>query len=143
MPKGQKNRVHPDIDINEVKLLAGQGLTVKQIGHCVGYGKSALYNKQEVMEAIKAGRSEGIKQVTNALFENATQSSKQNPHGNAVAQIFYLKNRAPHQWMDRKAIEVDGEIRLRTMLVELISNDIEGECEPIPDMPKLNGQTER
>jgi hypothetical protein len=102
MSKGQENRVHPEIDLEQVKRLSGQGLTVKQIGHCIGYSKSSLYNKLDVLDAIKEGRSQGINQVTNALFDSATG-------GNVTAQIFFLKNRQPDKWRDRRETEVTGK----------------------------------
>jgi hypothetical protein len=43
------------------------------------------------MDAIKKGRAEGLNQVTNALFEKATQ-------GNVTAMIYYLKVRDRENW---------------------------------------------
>ena len=43
------------------------------------------------MDAIKKGRAEGINQVSNALFEKATQ-------GNVTAMIYYLKTRDRENW---------------------------------------------
>lgn len=88
----------PDIDLEEVERLAGQGLTVKQVGHCIGYSRSYLYEKPDIMDAIKRGRSQGVEKVTNALMDNAMT-------GNVTAQIFYLKNREPDKWSDRKNID--------------------------------------
>jgi hypothetical protein len=102
MPKGQQNRTRPDIDLDEVKRLSSQGLTMKQIGHCVGWSKSSLYGKLDVLDAIKRGRSTGIKQVTNALFDSATG-------GNVTSMIFYLKNRQPEKWSDRRDMQVTGK----------------------------------
>ena len=43
------------------------------------------------MDAMKRGRAEGIIQVSNALFEKATQ-------GNVTAMIYYLKTRDRENW---------------------------------------------
>jgi len=44
-----------------------------------GIAESTLYGKQneykEFMDAIKKGRAEGLHQVSNALFEKATQDN--------------------------------------------------------------------
>ncbi len=102
--RGKKtNKTQPDIDVKAVETLAGQGLTVVQIGHCVGRSKQTIYNHPDILDAIKRGRAKGIKKVANALFENAMD-------GNVTAQIFYLKNRSPDDWKDRKAVEYSGGI---------------------------------
>ena len=95
------SKTKPDIDLEEIERLAGQGLTMKQIGHCVGRSKQTLYNHLDILDAIKKGRSQGIETVTNALMENAKG-------GNVTAQIFYLKNRQPDKWSDRRQTEVSG-----------------------------------
>ncbi len=96
-----------EIDCKKVELLAGQGLTVKQIADCLDIGRSTLYNhmggKAELKDAIKRGRAKGIDTVTNSLFESAKS-------GNVTAQIFYLKNRQPDKWRDRKDVEYSGHI---------------------------------
>ena len=75
--------------------MASNGLTVAQISVCLGISESTLYAKQgeykEFMDAIKKGRAEGLNQVSNALFEKATQ-------GNVTAMIYYLKVRDRENW---------------------------------------------
>jgi hypothetical protein len=95
------------IDLTQVEHLASRGLTLEQIALSLGIAVSTLYKRKkeelEVSEAIKRGQASGIKEVSNALFENATG-------GNTVAQIFYLKNRAPDDWRDVKATEHSGSV---------------------------------
>ena len=95
-----------DIDYNKVESLAAQGLSKKEIAYCLGIGESTVYHKQktdvEFLEAIKKGKAKGLGTITNALF----QSGK---GGNVTAQIFYLKNRAPDKWSDRKLTEITGK----------------------------------
>lgn len=97
-----------EIPAEKVEALASQGLTMEQIADCVGVARSTLYERMkadpDVSDAIKRGRSKGIATIANALFTAAKQ-------GNITAQIFYLKNRAPQEWQDRKDLNVDGEIR--------------------------------
>ena len=44
-------------------------------------------------------------EVTSALFESATKKNS------VVAQIFYLKNRAPEDWSDRTTQEVNINLK--------------------------------
>ena len=89
-------KITPDI-LKQVEKFAGQGLTQEQIGHCLGISHETFHkqkrNSSDFVEAIKRGQSKAISLVSNALFENAMS-------GNAVSQIFWLKNRAPDQWAD-------------------------------------------
>ena len=75
--------------------MASNGLTVAQISYCLGISESTLYAKQgeykEFMDAIKKGRAEGLNNVSNALFEKATQ-------GNVTPMIYYLKVRDRVNW---------------------------------------------
>jgi len=95
-----------DVDLGEIERLAGQGLTKKQIAYCLGIGESTLYDKQkrdpEFLEAIKKGKAKGINTITNALYESGKG-------GNVTAQIFYLKNRQPDKWSDRRQHEHTGK----------------------------------
>ena len=94
------------IDYKRAETLAAQGLSKKQIAHCLGIGESTLYEKQksdpEFLEALKKGKAAGLETVTNALMENARS-------GNVTAQIFYLKNRDPDKWQDRRQNEITGK----------------------------------
>jgi hypothetical protein len=100
-----------EIDASKVEALAAQGLSMDQIADCVGCARTTLYNRMDedhgtydvdIVNAIKRGRSKGIATVANALFQSAKG-------GNITAQIFYLKNRAPGDWKDRKHNEHTGQ----------------------------------
>ena len=95
------------LDYDQVETLAGQGLSKKEIAYCLNISEKSIYNKQkndvQFLQAIKKGRAKGLKKVTNALFQNATKSN------NVTAQIFYLKNRAPDKWSDRRQTEITGK----------------------------------
>jgi len=98
---------HPiELDAKRVEELASLGLSREQIAHNLGIATSTLYDKikklPEISEAIKRGKAKGIKQVSNALFENAMS-------GNTTAQIFFLKNRDPERWRDRRETELTGK----------------------------------
>lgn len=94
------------IDIAKVEAFAAQGLTVRQIADCLDIGRTTFYEHrkkdQDIRDALKRGRSKGIGTITNSLFQSAKG-------GNVTAQIFYLKNRQPKKWRDRRHHEVTGK----------------------------------
>jgi hypothetical protein len=89
-------KITPEI-LAKTERLAAQGLTQQQIGACLGVRPETISVKKRAFsqfaQAIKDGRSKGIGQVSNALFESALE-------GSVPAQIFFLKNRDPENWAD-------------------------------------------
>jgi len=86
----------PDAEIcARASEMASRGLTVAQIADCLGVAESTLYKKQDeyvdFMDAIKRGRSKGMDEITNALFEKAKA-------GDNTSMIFYLKTRDRENW---------------------------------------------
>jgi len=86
----------PDAEIcARASEMASRGLTVAQIADCLGVSESTMYNKQEeyleFMDSIKRGRSKGMDEITNALFEKAKA-------GDNTSMIFYLKTRDRENW---------------------------------------------
>ena len=111
---------------------AKDGLTDEQIAQNIGIAASTLYEwkKQypEISEALKKGKEVVDRHVENALLKRALgykyeeiKTEKTN-EGKKVtvtvkevvpdttAQIFWLKNRKPDQWRDKRDIEHSGEI---------------------------------
>lgn len=84
--------------IKKCEKLAGQGLTLEQIAHCIGISYKTLNEKKkqfsELSEAIKRGQANGIAKITNKLFNKAIK-------GDNTAMIFYLKNRDQRNWGER------------------------------------------
>lgn len=89
----------------KAEQLAAQGLTVKQIAHCLGMGETSIHEKKrahkELQEAIDRGKAKGIATITNKLFQKASE-------GDNTAMIFYLKNRDPENWEDVQKRHVAG-----------------------------------
>lgn len=94
-----------EFDVDKVQALAAQGLTNEQIALCLEIAESTFYKwkdeKSEFSEAVKSGKAKGIGTITNSLFQSAKG-------GNITAQIFYLKNRQPDEWRDRREVTGAG-----------------------------------
>ena len=87
------------IDLEQVENLASRGLGNSQIARALGVSWNTIdrnrKRSEDFEESIKKGKARGLAQVTNALFESATEKNS------VVAQIFYLKNQDPKIWKDR------------------------------------------
>lgn len=94
-----------EFNAEKVEKLAAQGLTNEQVALCMDISESTFYvwqnEKPEFLEAIKKGKAKGIGTITNSLFQSAKD-------GNITAQIFYLKNRHPDEWRDRREVTGAG-----------------------------------
>lgn len=116
---------------------ARDGLVDEQIAQNIGIAASTLYEwkKQypEISEALKKGKEVVDRQVENALLKRAlgyeydeitTEYGKETKRvtkqvvPDVTAQIFWLKNRKPDQWRDKRDIEHSGEIGRGVVIVD-------------------------
>lgn len=78
---------------------ARDGLTNEQIAHNLGISTALLYKYQkehiEFLESLKKGKEIVDYEVENALLKNALD-------GNVTAQIYWLNNRKPKQWKNKR-----------------------------------------
>jgi len=104
--KGTSKFVVTQEILEKVETLAGQGLTHDQIGQVLGVSERTVFSHKEknmqFAQAIRRGQAKGVATVANSLFTSAKK-------GNVVAQIFFLTNRDPLNWKDRR--HVDQTIR--------------------------------
>lgn len=104
-----------EIDYKLCEAMAAQGLSQKQIAEVLGICYATLMKRKkqskEFAEIIDRGRSKGLAKVTNALFNSALG-------GNVVAQKYYLSNRDPDRWHERK--EPQGSDDMASVMAELI-----------------------
>ena len=81
---------------------ARDGLTDEQISGNMGIGYSTLQTwkskYQDIQDTLKKGKEVVDYEVENALLKNALD-------GNITAQIFWLKNRKPDKWKDKREDE--------------------------------------
>ena len=98
LPK-KAGRKRIELDLDQVETLAARGLGTSQIARAMGVSWNTIdrnrKRSEDFEESIKRGKARGLAQVTNALFESATEKNS------VVAQIFYLKNQDPKIWKDR------------------------------------------
>jgi len=98
LPK-KAGRKRIELDLEQVENLASRGLGTSQIARAMGVSWDTIDRNRkrsaEFEDALKRGKARGLAQVTNALFESATEKNS------VVAQIFYLKNQDPKIWKDR------------------------------------------
>lgn len=84
---------------------ARDGLSNKQIAHNIGINESTFYEWQnkhsQFSEAVKKGKEVIDREVENALYNRAME-------GDSTSMIFWLKNRKPNDWNDRKQVEHSG-----------------------------------
>ena len=94
---GRPKWIPDELTCKKAKDMASRGLTILQIADCLGVSHTTIYERQnefpEFAEAIKRGRSQGIKEVANALFDKAVG-------GDTTSMIFYPKKRDRESWGD-------------------------------------------
>lgn len=90
--------------LKDIRLMAGQGMTQKQIHHyfCVSegvwYEMSAADPRMRV--AVMEGKARAIRHVTSKLFEQINR-------GNMTAICFYMKTQA--NWKETSRLEVSQD----------------------------------
>ena len=103
-------------------------MSQQQIADNLGIGLSTLkkYRKKSVAirAALKKGREVSDYHVENALYNAAI-------NGNVQAMIFWLKNRKPQQWKDKKE---PLEIEIMKKELELRERKLKLEEEKLTDL---------
>ncbi len=81
------------------------GLTNDQLGERLGVTRATINNWKQLhpdfFDAIKRGKEDADSLVVNALRKKALD-------GDTTAMIFWLKNRQPKDWRDRKNIALEN-----------------------------------
>lgn len=120
---------HVEPKLKLVECWARDGLTDEQIANNLGIAYSTLREYRDKYSALSAALKKGKEivdyEVENALlkralgyeyeevtYEHGKETKRVLKHvvGDTTAQIFWLKNRKPQQWRDKKDIEHSGEV---------------------------------
>lgn len=116
---------------------ARDGLTDEQIAHNMGIAKKTIYEWKkkygDICDSLKRGKEVVDREVENALLKRAlgysynevtqeadelgdlsvTKVVTKQVSPDVTAQIFWLKNRKPGQWRDRKETEIFGGLEVQ------------------------------
>lgn len=116
---------------------ARDGLTDEQIAHNMGIAKKTIYEWKkkygDICDSLKRGKEVVDREVENALLKRAlgysynevtqeadelgdlsvTKVVTKQVSPDVTAQIFWLKNRKPGQWRDRKETEISGGLEVQ------------------------------
>lgn len=92
-----------------------EGQTLIEIAKALGISRTAIWyaRKQdsEFDKQVVEARDKAVEMVEDALFLKAMS-------GDTTAMIFYLKNRAPERWSDRREVSVLAD-KVGKIIVEL------------------------
>ena len=124
MASGKYQEWLTDEGLLKIEGWARDGLTDEQIAHNMGIRRETLYDWKKkypnITNVLKRGKEVVDRQVENALYRTAIGfeyeeetvtndgmivTTKKYSKPNTTAQIFWLKNRKPHEWRDKQEIE--------------------------------------
>jgi hypothetical protein len=144
-PKG-KYETHVKPKLLLIEAWARDGLIIEQIAKNLDIAPSTFYDYQnkheELSEALKRGKEVVDIEVENALLKRAmgyrydevtceggfeTKRVTKEVQPDVTAQIFWLKNRRPETWRDKKDIDtnINGELKMKTDLRNLTAKELE------------------
>lgn len=107
---------------------AKDGLTDEQISKNLGISKVTFYKYKascsELNELLKKSKEVVDYEVENALYQSAI-------NGNVSAMIFWLKNRRPDKWRDKRE---HSEIELMKQELQLKERKLELEQQKLQDL---------
>jgi len=97
--------------LEQIEEWAAKGLILDEIAKNMGIVRSTLYHWRQASDlistAIKRGEEAIIDRVEHALIDSAIEDR------NITAMIFYLKNKRPDAWKDKRENEISGNGEMR------------------------------
>lgn len=153
MAKGKYEQWLTEEGLLQLEAWARNGLTDEQIAANIGITRKTLAewkNKYgDICDTLKRGKEIVDIQVENALLKRAlgysytetTREKQFNPQTgeyelvvtktvekevqpDTTAQIFWLKNRKPEQWRDKRDVAVEGELKTNNPFAGLSTDEL-------------------
>lgn len=153
MAKGKYQEWLTEEGLLQLEAWARDGLTEEQIAHNMGISRKTLYEWKskysDICDTLKRGKAVVDIQVENALLKRAlgysykevTREKIFNPETgqyelmptkevtkevvpDTTAQIFWLKNRRPEQWRDKRDVSVEGELNTNNPFAGLSTDEL-------------------
>lgn len=126
---------------------ARDGLTKEQIAKNIGIHRDTLNEWEKkypvISDSLKRGREVVDRQVENALLKRATgyeyiETKIEEEFGeitkkvttikqvapDVTAQIFWLKNRKPKQWRDKRGVDLNGSLKTDNPYADLTTEEL-------------------
>lgn len=146
MKKGKYQEWLTEEGLLKIEGWARDGLTEKQICANMGIAVRTISEWKNrfpaISAALKRGKEVVDRQVENAMFKSAVgfeyeetktiievmpdgekrqrvEKTKKLYPPNATAQIFWIKNRKPAEWRDRRETKVSGNLNLANTALEI------------------------
>lgn len=133
MAKGKYQEWLTQENLTLLEGWARDGLTDEQIAHNMGIKRQTLYDWKkkypDISDALKRGKEVVDRQVENSLLKRAlgyeyeevtkelingtmliTKKVKKYQPPDTTAAIFWLKNRRPDKWRDKRDVEHSGKV---------------------------------
>lgn len=160
-PKGKYAKWLTEEGLLQLEGWAKDGLTDGQIAYNMGIGERTLYlwKKKfcEICDALKRGKEVVDRQVENSLlkralgysyeettYEQTTEGlrvkkvvSKEMP-GDVTAQIFWLKNRKPHEWSEKHKMQLHHSGHLTTYEIAMTPEERRERIDALKDKLALS-----
>ena len=115
--RGRKTLFRQEM-IEEAYKLGALGLTMDEIADFWCIHRASLYRwakkHQDFSDTIKKGKEEADMTVVQALLKKAK-------NGDITGIIFWLKNRHPNKWRDRRDVEHSGHVDTKVFFEELLT----------------------
>ncbi len=103
-PGGRPSKLNY-LDMSEVERLGGLGLTLDEVGYVLGVTTQTIHNwkkNPKFFDALKKGRAQADSRIKQSLYQRALE-------GDVTAQIFWLKNRDPKNWGDKRQLDISSD----------------------------------
>ncbi len=113
---GRKSMYDPGM-LPAVEMWARAGLTEVEIATKLNISPRTLANWKvkhvQFLQALKANKDVADAKVVQALYKNALG-------GDTTAMIFWLKNRQPHDWRDKRDLSLETPEEGITIKVKMV-----------------------